>query len=448
MVQSQQDFLNRLLKSITSFYTATYSTDTDIYAILQTYAGELMSGSQQVDTVYNNLFTLTANVQKLYDNFGTYFGQSRYFGQTVDEDLYSSISGSFSGSIPSYRKTIDFLIDAAVHGSTIYALDRVCHAFTLINPDIRELYKVPRWKLKVTSGSIGSVAGNVITVSPDPGWKHNEWQTSLASLNDGSLPIFVYTINSNTQDTFTLDQGLSGSLGSFTNFSASFTKLGSNTKLFDRVEKYFTADIVVWVAPGQDERKPAINNLLNLLRPAHTSLRVFYEPYYVVHTTTDQFNSGSGDNTIFGIQNGKITNIKATVNDMSLSGSMYISGVLDLTTAYTPKPYTTIDWAYDWVTRELNGCEVVFEARSALSLVSLNTATWNVIENQQVIPALAVERYNQWRFTLKASGSRDFELHQFTMKAYNNYSASLGSSVILMPIVTPITPIPFNTPSF
>lgn len=438
MSQTQQDFLNRLLKAITSFYTATYSTDTDIYAILQTYANEFVSGSQQLDTVYNNLFVLTANVQKLYDNFGTYFEQSRYFGQDVSEDIYAGVSGSFSGSIPSYRKTIDFLMDAAVHGSTIYSINRVSHAFTLINPDIRELYKAPRWKLKVTSGSIGSVAGNVITVSPDPGWKRNEWQNSIVNLNSGSLPITVHTIKSNTQNTFILLPSLSGSLDAFTNFSASFSKLESNTKLYDRVEKYYTADIILWVALGQESQKTAIVNLLNLLRPAHTNIRVFYESYYVAQTSTAQFQSGSGDNTVFDIQNGAITNVKPTVNDTSLSGSMFTSDVVDLTTAYTPAPFATMDWAYDWVTRELNDCVVTFEARSADSLVNLTTAPWAVIENDQLIASIDVRRYNQWRFTLKASGSRDFELHQFTIKAYNQYSSSRGATG-LSSVVVPIT---------
>lgn len=209
MAQTVQDFLTRLKRAITSFYAASYSTDTDTHAILEMFSTEFASGSQQIEDVYNNLYVLTAETLKLYDNFGTYFAQAKDFTQNVNEDRY--VAGS--GSIPAYRKTVDFLLDAAMHGSTIHALQRTTHAFTLINPDISELYAFDRWKLKAVSGSISQTDGCVLTISPDPGWKRNVLIGGLAVFmsgsgstppQDGGQFIVSYLVTGNTQNQITL----------------------------------------------------------------------------------------------------------------------------------------------------------------------------------------------------------------------------------------------------
>ncbi len=152
---------------------------------------------------------MSANATKLYDNFGTYFAQPKYFYQDVDTDTYNIASGS----IPAYRKTIDFLMDASMHGSTLHALKRVVHAFTLVNPDVREPYGISRWKLKTYSGSIGNTNGNVLTITPDQGWRKNELVGAIATLYSGSNEAppqqggklaVMYIITENTQNTITL----------------------------------------------------------------------------------------------------------------------------------------------------------------------------------------------------------------------------------------------------
>jgi hypothetical protein len=209
MSDSLQNFLSRLKKAITSYYTGIYSSDTELDNILRMYSTEFASGSREIETTYNNLFILNANITKLYDNFGTYFSQPRVFSQDIDEDIYTSSSGS----IPAYRKTVDFLMDASLHGGSIHAIKRVVNAFTLTNPDIRELYNAPRWKLKAYSGSIAATSGNIITVSPDPGWRRNEFLGSIATLYSGSLNVppqdggkiySLYIVTENTQCTLTL----------------------------------------------------------------------------------------------------------------------------------------------------------------------------------------------------------------------------------------------------
>jgi len=209
MAQTLQEFLSRLKKAITTFYTAGHSTDTDLDAVLRTYAGEFASGSQEIENTYNNLHILTANTEKLYDNFGTYFAQPKYFEQDTDDDRY--VVGS--GSIPSYRKTIDFLLDAAIHGGTIQAVERTVNAFTLVNPEIRELHTIDRWRLKAVSGSISGSVDNVLTITPDPGWKRGELIGSIAIFTsgsgsgapqDGGKFIVTYFIDDNTQNQITL----------------------------------------------------------------------------------------------------------------------------------------------------------------------------------------------------------------------------------------------------
>jgi hypothetical protein len=200
---TQQEVIQRLIQSITPFYTVNYSEDTNLYAVLSMYATEYVSGSAKLEEIYNDLYVLLATTQKLYDNFGVYVDQPKYFYQNVKEDTY--ILGS--GSIPSYVKNIDFLLDAAVHGSTLYAIDRVSNAYTLINPQINEYYTIPRWKLKHSTGSISATSNNILTIvqsgSIDPGWKEHEWVGAIATLTSGSVFGYYSTLD-NTQNTIYL----------------------------------------------------------------------------------------------------------------------------------------------------------------------------------------------------------------------------------------------------
>jgi hypothetical protein len=199
---TQQEVIQRLIQSITPFYTVNYSEDTNLYAVLSMYAGEYVSGSAKLEEIYNDLYVLLATTQKLYDNFGVYVDQSKYFYQDARNDTYSS----GSGSIPAYSKNVDFLLDAALHGGTLHSIDRVSNAYTLINPQVNEYYTIPRWKLKLTSGSITLSDDNVLTITQsgsDPGWKSHEYVGAVATLVSGNTYGY-YTTTDNSQNTISL----------------------------------------------------------------------------------------------------------------------------------------------------------------------------------------------------------------------------------------------------
>lgn len=212
-------FLHSLLQSITTYYTATYSSDTDLYELLSMYSGELASGSATLETVRNNLFVVTCENSSLYNNFGTYFQQAKYFEQNYDEDRYvsgsgtyvvttpdseASVSGSFIqwATIPAYRKQLDFMVEAVVNGSTLYGITRVVNAFTLVNPDIRELYNLPQWKLKTLAGTVTQLSTNVWEFSGES-WRTNLWAGAHITFVSGSAPTdkvtagYVVIINDN-----------------------------------------------------------------------------------------------------------------------------------------------------------------------------------------------------------------------------------------------------------
>jgi len=98
-------YLQSLLQSVTTYYTATYSNDTVLYDMLQMYSSEFTSGSIALETVRNNLFIVACENSKLYDNFGTYFDQNKYTDQTYIEDRYVSGSGTFKITTPTLKIT-------------------------------------------------------------------------------------------------------------------------------------------------------------------------------------------------------------------------------------------------------------------------------------------------------------------------------------------------------
>jgi len=100
----------------------------------------------------------------------------------------AGVSGSSlqRASIPGYRKQLDFMLDAAVHGGTHQAINRMANAFTLVNPDIRNSYITPQWKLKSTTGPIESINPGVWRFTDSPSWRDNLWQGSHATFTSGS----------------------------------------------------------------------------------------------------------------------------------------------------------------------------------------------------------------------------------------------------------------------
>lgn len=89
-------------------------------------------------------------------------------------------------SIPGYQKQLDFMLDAAMHGGTRQGIVSAANAFTLINPDIREAYAIPSWKLKSISGPITQLSSNVWQFSNSFSWRDNLWRGAYATFTDGS----------------------------------------------------------------------------------------------------------------------------------------------------------------------------------------------------------------------------------------------------------------------
>jgi len=105
----------------------------------------------------------------------------------------------------------------------------------------------------------------------------------------------------------------------FTELEVSFTKLGFNTKLYGAAQKYYTTDMIVWLASGMDEYKESIIDFLNSVKPAHTKIRIFWEPYYAALTTTEQLSALSFDSSVYIVENGTLINSVPTI-DSSFDG--------------------------------------------------------------------------------------------------------------------------------
>ena len=101
MARSQDQFLQNLLRNITDYYTATYSTDTDLYSLLQMYSTEFSSGSIALDIVRDNTFIVTCEESQLFPNFGTFFNIEKVPDQSPFEDRYLDYtSGSTRTATP------------------------------------------------------------------------------------------------------------------------------------------------------------------------------------------------------------------------------------------------------------------------------------------------------------------------------------------------------------
>lgn len=458
MATSFSAFIKKLRSLITKYYSAYFSDDTHLYLVLQIYAGEFASGSADLEETHENLSIDTASTQKLYDNFGTYFGQLKYFYQNTNEDLYTPISGSVSygsGSIASYRKTIDFLMQAAMTGGTINALKRAGHAFVLVTPDIREFYEIPRWKLKTDTGVVSNSSTNpYYIIDAGKNWWKNEWNGALL-LESGSADLNQVLTNyygGARWDNLLVYYPITSPPHSFSvsgSYTVTFSKLGKNTRLYDKLAKNYATDIIIWLPEGQAIRKNAIEKALRDVKPAHVSLRIYYENYYTAQTTTEQLSSGSSssfpyssyDPNVFDVSLGAVTNLGPTI-DSSFSGSttsvtvpgtlgfvkssgaivnnIYTSPVLDLED--TGLAIGSYDWAYDWVSHLIRDCRILMEARLFDSLPP--SGDWDKVAAGDVIYRLNVKRYCQYRAHVFTWFTGSFALHQFSMKAYVSGSSN------------------------
>jgi len=105
----------------------------------------------------------------------------------------------------------------------------------------------------------------------------------------------------------------------FDSITLTGSKLGNNTILYGRAQKTHVADTIIWLSPGQIDKKQLIVDAINNIKPAHTAVRVFWEPYYVAATTSAQFNGCSFDAGVYTVISGSVINIAATI-DSSFGG--------------------------------------------------------------------------------------------------------------------------------
>jgi hypothetical protein len=114
-----------------------------------------------------------------------------------------------------------------------------------------------------------------------------------------------------------------------------------------------------------------------------------------------------------------ISSSKEVIVDDMITGP-----IMDMNTISPPLGYNNYDWKYDWVVRTFNQCQYKFEVRSADELLELSAEPFHAIQLEDQIYKGQVNRYHQWRCHIWASGSGDFELHQFTIKGYVDYPAN------------------------
>lgn len=120
--------------------------------------------------------------------------------------------------------------------------------------------------------------------------------------------------------------------------------------------------------------------------------------------------------------------------------------VLDLASVQPPFGYQNYDWSYDWVVRTRNQAVCKFEVRSADSLVALNSQPFTLAIQGQIIPRADIHRYHQYKMHLWASGSNDFEFHQFTIKAYVDHPAYPYARTLTPQIKTSTSSITLGVP--
>jgi len=178
--------------------------------------------------------------------------------------------------------------------------------------------------------------------------------------------------------------------------------------------------------------KPSLNSDANILKEQLTTIQ------------SDARVLGSGSlalSILPAVMYGRGLIVQSNLPVYIVSGAMSSSqtiaydvingSTLDLLDSGISEPYYNYDWSYDWVTRQWNHCAVKFEARSSDNPYALNGETWTEVYNEQVIPKGSVKRFHQWRAHVWASGSRDFELHQFTVKAFFNYPSKATHTGII-----------------
>lgn len=142
-------------------------------------------------------------------------------------------------------------------------------------------------------------------------------------------------------------------------------------------------------------------------------------------STKSIFTMGKGD--FGGLQSSLSTFILCEYFSTSaevIVKDMITSPIMDMTNITPPLGYQNYAWKYDWVVRIYDAAQYKFEVRSGPTKMDLLTSPFSIVPLGQIIPAGEVLRYHQWRCHVWASGSGDFELHQFSIKGYIDHPAN------------------------
>jgi len=133
-----------------------------------------------------------------------------------------------------------------------------------------------------------------------------------------------------------------------------------------------------------------------------------------------------------------------STSDETVVADMITGSPMDMATIVPPLGYQNYDWKYDWVVRDYNSAQYKFEIRTGDKLSELRTAVFHRIQQDQIILRGQIPRYHQWRCHVWASGSGDFELHQFTIKGYVDYPANPLYCTLQNRPFTTVSPIKKN----
>lgn len=114
----------------------------------------------------------------------------------------------------------------------------------------------------------------------------------------------------------------------------------------------------------------------------------------------------------------------------TIVADMFTSDLIDLSNVQPPFGYPNYDWSYDWVVRTYNQAIYTVETRIGETPDEVNLAIFSVKELGHRFERGKVPRYHQYRLHVWASGSGDFEFHQFTVRGHvvhgaNKYYESL-----------------------
>jgi len=124
---------------------------------------------------------------------------------------------------------------------------------------------------------------------------------------------------------------------------------------------------------------------------------------------------------------------------------MITSMPFDMQTISPPLGYQNYDWAYDWVIRTYNQAKCKVEARSAETLLGLQVEVFSEIKQGQCILRGNIPRFHQLRCHVWASGSRDFELHQLSIKGYVQHCANPLYRTLYSPPFTTVSNVHTET---